>query len=154
MSRRSYDSVAHEKRVSKYRVTDDDLFECVPRSHKYVCLLIPPQLRPPCSVSCACLSYLCSLQLKHQHSILSYITSPKVVAAHANGSETKEKEHHSKISGAISHSIVSIGDIFKEIRDGSKSVKFPEKLLKVLEQKLQNIAMGKEAACVAQLSRG
>ncbi|PBK79212.1 hypothetical protein ARMGADRAFT_175608 [Armillaria gallica] len=30
----------------------------------------------------------------------------------------------------------SIGDIFKDIRDGPKSVKFPEKLLKVLEQKL------------------
>ncbi|KAF8547315.1 hypothetical protein OG21DRAFT_1490334 [Imleria badia] len=118
MSRRSHDSVAHEKRVSKYRVTDDDLFDYVLRV-----------------------------------AILSYITSPKIITAHSNGSETKEKEHHSKISGAISHSIVSIGDIFKDIRDGSKSVKFPEKLLKVLEQKLQNIAMGKEAAYSDQLTR-
>ena len=74
------------------------------------------------------------------------------MATHSNGAETKEKEHHSKISGAISQSIISIGDIFKEIRDGSKSVKFPEKLLKVLEQKLQNIAMGKEAACVTHVA--
>ncbi|KAG6377689.1 hypothetical protein JVT61DRAFT_14458 [Boletus reticuloceps] len=118
MSRRSHDSVAHEKRVSKYRVTDDDLFDYVLRV-----------------------------------AILSYITSPKVVAASSNGSETKEKEHHSKISDAISHSIISIGDVFKEIRDGSKSVKFPEKLLKVLEQKLQNIAMGKEPAYSDQLTR-
>ncbi|KAG9310974.1 hypothetical protein JVU11DRAFT_8852 [Chiua virens] len=120
MSRRSYDSVAHEKRLSKYRVTDDDLFDYVLRV-----------------------------------AILSYITSPKVLATQSNGAETKEKEkeHHSKISGAISHSIISIGDIFKEIRDGSKSVKFPEKLLKVLEQKLQNIAMGKEAAYSDQLTR-
>lgn len=51
MSRRSYDSVAHEKRLSKYRVTDNDLFECVPPSHTYDRLLIPPQLCPPCSVS-------------------------------------------------------------------------------------------------------
>ncbi|KAI9571922.1 hypothetical protein HD554DRAFT_2070327 [Boletus coccyginus] len=118
MSRRSYDSVAHEKRLSKYRVTDDDLFDYVLRV-----------------------------------AILSYITSPKTIATPSNGAETKEKEHHSKISGAISHSIISIGDIFKEIRDGSKSVKFPEKLLKVLEQKLQNIAMGKEAAYSDQLTR-
>ncbi|EGN94917.1 hypothetical protein SERLA73DRAFT_171280 [Serpula lacrymans var. lacrymans S7.3] len=41
----------------------------------------------------------------------------------------------------------------KHIRDGPKSVKFPEKLLKVLEQKLQDIAMGKEAAYSDQLVR-
>jgi hypothetical protein len=29
MSKRSYDSSAHEKRISKYRVNDDDLFEYV-----------------------------------------------------------------------------------------------------------------------------
>jgi hypothetical protein len=29
MSRRSYDSFAHEKRLSKYRVTDDELFKSV-----------------------------------------------------------------------------------------------------------------------------
>jgi hypothetical protein len=82
-------------------------------------------------------------------SILSYVIQPKVSNHHANTSEVKEKDHHSKISGAISNSIVSIGDIFKDLRDGSKSVKFPEKLLKVLEQRLQNIAMGKDAASVA-----
>jgi hypothetical protein len=82
-------------------------------------------------------------------SILSYVIQPKVSNHHANASEVKEKEHHSKFSGAISNSIVSIGDIFKDLRDGSKSVKFPEKLLKVLEQRLQNIAMGKDAASVA-----
>ncbi|KAF8216949.1 cytoplasm protein [Mycena galopus ATCC 62051] len=47
----------------------------------------------------------------------------------------------------------SIGDLFKDVRDGSKSVKFPEKLLKVLEQKLQNIAMGKDPAYLDQLVR-
>ncbi|KAG1775606.1 hypothetical protein EV702DRAFT_1234370 [Suillus placidus] len=118
MSKRSYDSSAHEKRISKYRVNDDDLFEYVLRV-----------------------------------AILSYVIQPKVSNHHANASEVKEKEHHSKFSGAISNSIVSIGDIFKDLRDGSKSVKFPEKLLKVLEQRLQNIAMGKDAAYADQLTR-
>ncbi|KAG1720650.1 hypothetical protein EDB19DRAFT_1776057 [Suillus lakei] len=118
MSKRSYDSNAHEKRISKYRVNDDDLFEYVLRV-----------------------------------AILSYVIQPKVSNHHANASEVKEKEHHSKFSGAISNSIVSIGDIFKDLRDGSKSVKFPEKLLKVLEQKLQNIAMGKDATYSDQLTR-
>jgi hypothetical protein len=38
--------------------------------------------------------------------------------------------------------------MFKDTRDGSKSVKFPEKLLKVLEQKLQDIAMKKDPVFV------
>lgn len=41
--------------------------------------------------------------------------------------------------------------MFDSIRDGSKSVKFPEKLLKVLEQKLQAIAMGKDPGYVSFL---
>jgi hypothetical protein len=62
----------------------------------------------------------------------------------------KEREHSSRISGAISNSITSIGDVFRDVtaRDGSKSVKFPEKLIKVLENRLENIAMGKDSVCV------
>lgn len=66
--------------------------------------------------------------------------SPKVAAV-----EAREREHSSRLS-ALSN--FSIGDMFKDIRDGPKSVKFPEKLLKVLEQKLQDIAMGKDPAYV------
>ncbi|KAI6022903.1 hypothetical protein BKA83DRAFT_97293 [Pisolithus microcarpus] len=109
---------AHEKRVSKYRVTDDDLFDYVLRV-----------------------------------AILSHVTSSKVTDAPVKVAETKEKDHHYKLSGAISYSIVSIGDIFKEIGGGSKSVKFPEKLLKVLEQKLQSIVMGRDQAYSDQLTR-
>lgn len=66
----------------------------------------------------------------------------------------REKGYSSRLSGAVSNSIVSFGDLFKDInRDGPKSVKFPEKLLKVLEQKLQNIAMGKDPAYVAAASQ-
>ncbi|KAH7882233.1 hypothetical protein F5I97DRAFT_1913420 [Phlebopus sp. FC_14] len=118
VSRRSYDSVSREKRLSKYRVTDDELFDYVLRV-----------------------------------AILSHLTSPKSPERQSNSIESKEKEHHSKFSGAISSSIISIGDIFKEIRDGSKSVKFPEKLLKVLEQRLQSIAMGKDPAYSDQFTR-
>ena len=49
----------------------------------------------------------------------------------------------------MGHTKLSIGDLFKDIRrKGPKSIKFPEKILKVLEMKMQNIAMGKDAACV------
>ncbi|PBK71924.1 hypothetical protein ARMSODRAFT_954745 [Armillaria solidipes] len=116
MSRRSHNSYAHEKRLSKYRVTDDELFNYVLRV-----------------------------------SFLSYLLIPKTTEATSNVvSESKEREHISRLS-ALSN--FSIGDIFKDIRDGPKSVKFPEKLLKVLEQKLQDIAMGKDSGYSDQLVR-
>lgn len=61
----------------------------------------------------------------------------------AGNSDTRE--HSSRLSALSSF---SLSDILDGIRDGPKSVRFPEKLLKVLEQKLQNIAMGKDQACV------
>ncbi len=73
---------------------------------------------------------------------------PKAVDPNASPEhhETKERDTTSRISGAISHSIFSIGDMFKESTGGNRSVKFPEKLLKVLEAKLTSIAMGKDPA--------
>ena len=73
---------------------------------------------------------------------------PKAVDTNTSSdTETKERDHTSRISDAISNSIFSIGDMFRDVtRDSTKSVKFPEKLLKVLEAKLANIAMGKDAA--------
>jgi hypothetical protein len=120
MSRRSYDSAAREKRMSKYRVSDEDLFSYVLR----VALL--------------------------SHLLLSKRNVP------LSSPEIREKDTSSRLSAAITNSVVSIvaiGDLFKDIRDGSKSVKFPEKLLKVLEQKLQDIAMGKDAGYSGQLIR-
>jgi hypothetical protein len=78
---------------------------------------------------------------------LSYLMQPKPVESpqNANGGEGERRDH----LRTIQNSIFSIGDLFKDVgREGPKSVKFPEKLLKVLEQKMQNIAMGKDAACV------
>lgn len=70
---------------------------------------------------------------------------PTELPQNVNG-ENKEHRDHLR---TIQNSIFSIGDLFKDVgRDGPRSVKFPEKLLKVLESKMQNIAMGKEPAYV------
>lgn len=56
--------------------------------------------------------------------------------------DAREREHPSRLS-ALSN--FSIGDVFRDVAGGgSKSTKFPEKLPKVLEQKLQDIALGKD----------
>ncbi|KAG6812915.1 hypothetical protein H0H92_015467 [Tricholoma furcatifolium] len=117
MSSRSYDSYSHEKRVSKHRVTDDDLFDYVIRI-----------------------------------AILSYLMLPKTVESSPKVStvDSRDREHSSRLS-ALSN--FSISDMFRDVRDGPKSVKFPEKLLKVLELKLQNISMGKDPAYSDQLIR-
>ncbi|KAI0052473.1 hypothetical protein FA95DRAFT_1483448 [Auriscalpium vulgare] len=117
MSRRSLASstYGHERRISKHRVTDEDLFN-----------------------------------------FLAHLIQPKPIdsANSSNGEAPREREHSSRLSGAISSSIFSIGDLFKDsVRDGTKSVKFPEKLLKVLEQRLEDIAMGKDQAYSDQLLR-
>ena len=49
-------------------------------------------------------------------------------------------------SARVSDAIYSIGDLFRD--GGAKGVRFPKDLLKALEQKLQDIAMGKDPACV------
>ncbi|KAF8889044.1 hypothetical protein BD779DRAFT_1521688 [Infundibulicybe gibba] len=116
MSRRSHNSVAHDKRLSKYRVTDEELFSYVLRV-----------------------------------AVLSYMMMPKPTEVPKQTyNDAREREYSSRLS-ALSN--FSISDMFKDIRDGPKSVKFPEKLLKVLEQKLQNIAMGKDSAYSDQLLR-
>ncbi|TFK96931.1 hypothetical protein BDV98DRAFT_607974 [Pterulicium gracile] len=118
MSRRSTAST-HDKRLSKHRVSDEDVFDYVLRV-----------------------------------SFLSYLLLPKAVQSPVSDVAAQEqREHHSRLSGALSSSIFSIGDLFKDPRDGSKSVKFPEKLVKVLETKLQNIAMGKDPGFSDQLVR-
>jgi hypothetical protein len=58
-------------------------------------------------------------------------------------SEGREsKDYSSRFAGAVSNSFLSIGDVLRDAGGGTpKSVKFPEKLLKVLEAKLEAIAM-------------
>ncbi|TFK36491.1 cytoplasm protein [Crucibulum laeve] len=116
MSRRSYESSAQDKRLSKYRVTDDELFDYVLRVAILSYMMIPKPTE-----------------------------SPKVPSSSRD--DAREREHSSRLSALANF---SIADMFRDVRDGSKSVKFPEKLLKVLEQKLQDIAMGKDAATMAK----
>lgn len=76
--------------------------------------------------------------------------SPKAVepSTNTNNGEARDRDstyYQTKLSDALSNSYYTITDIVKDMtRDGSKSVKFPERLLKVLDTKMQNIAMGKE----------
>ncbi|KAH9976806.1 hypothetical protein BGW80DRAFT_1290703 [Lactifluus volemus] len=139
MSRRSVASSAysysHERRVSKHRVTDDDLFNYVLRVAFLSYLILPKPVSPSSSGGGN--------------------TSNNGDAQREKEREQQQQHSSSRISGAISNSITSIGDVFRDVtaRDGSKSVKFPEKLLKVLEQRLENIAMGKDPAYSDQLLR-
>ncbi|KAI0078393.1 hypothetical protein K474DRAFT_1744807 [Panus rudis PR-1116 ss-1] len=114
LSRRSYAGSMHERRVSRHRVSDEDLMNYVLRV-----------------------------------ALLSYKIQPKAVDTPSNEAESKERDYSARIQGAISNSIFSLGDLFS----GSKGVRFPKDLLKTLEQKLQDIAMGKDPAYSDQLIR-
>ncbi|KAI8990411.1 hypothetical protein BD414DRAFT_483553 [Trametes punicea] len=114
MSRRSYASSMHERRASRYRVSDEELMNFVLRV-----------------------------------ALLSYQLQPKPAEA-APAEPERDKDYSSRLHGALSSSIFSLGDLF---RDGHKGVRFPKDLIKVLEQKLQDIAMGKDPAYSDQLIR-
>ena len=87
------------------------------------------------------------------HRYLGYLIQPKTLAARYDPqAEAREREggrerQQPRISSPSS-SIYLIGILFKDPREGPKSVKFPKDLVKVLEHKLQLIAMGKDPACV------
>jgi hypothetical protein len=86
------------------------------------------------------------------HSFLNYLIQPRTIDTTAkDGDQHHKDKEHSHLRGALSSSmaIFNVGDLFRDIRDGPKSVKFPEKLLKVLEQRLENIAMGRDSSCVS-----
>ncbi|TFK24862.1 cytoplasm protein [Coprinopsis marcescibilis] len=114
MSRRSYDSSAHERRISKNRVTDEELFDYALRV-----------------------------------AVLSYLLVPKVLN-NPNKNPKPDESRERGLSQLSALSTFSLGELF---RDGSKGVKFPEKMIKVLEQKLQDIAMGRDPAYSDQFVR-
>lgn len=81
------------------------------------------------------------------HSLLSHVISPKPTDTPQAQQEAREREReHSSRLSALSH--FSLSDMFDSIRDGSKSVKYPEKLLKVLDQRLEKIGMNQDPAYV------
>ncbi|KAH8079789.1 hypothetical protein BXZ70DRAFT_901581 [Cristinia sonorae] len=117
LSRRSHAGSMHERRISKHRVSDEDLMNYVLRV-----------------------------------ALLSYRMQPKIADSSQPEPEPKERDYAAKL-GSISNSIFNVGDLFRDLRDGTKIVRFPKDLLKVLEQKLQDIAMGKDPAYHDQLIR-
>jgi hypothetical protein len=80
-------------------------------------------------------------------------TKPAEIAAASEAREARERDYATRIQSAVStsvNSVISIGDLFKDL--GSRgSVKFPEKMVKTLEQKLQGIAMGKDPVYVLSI---
>lgn len=167
MSRTShYGGESHEKRISKHRFSDDELFECVSSpSPRSPLLNLRSKLCAPSSVSPSnglgfkprngliSLNAF-SLRLRSHsppvhHRYLGYLIQPKTLAARYDShAETREREREQPKVSSLSSSIYSIGDLFKDLREGPKSAKFPKDLVKVLEYKLQLIAMGKDPACV------
>ena len=57
---------------------------------------------------------------------------PKVEPQAQVETPKEQRDYSSRLSGVITGSIVSIGDVFKDYRDGTKAVRFPKELLKVL----------------------
>jgi hypothetical protein len=78
--------------------------------------------------------------------LLSYLMQPKPEVASTNQeTERREREYVARLQGAVSNSLVSIGDLFKDtLRDGPKTVQFPEKMLKVLDKRLEKIGMAQD----------
>lgn len=114
MTGRSYDSIASERRLRRNRVTDADLFNYCLRV-AYLSFLLAPR-------------------------------APQAPAASAlNGDARDSRDYQSRLS-SITNSFAAFGELIKDMsgREGSKQVKFPEKLLKVLDQRMQDIAMGRD----------
>ncbi|KAG8760622.1 hypothetical protein FRC14_002468 [Serendipita sp. 396] len=123
MTGRSYDSIASERRLRRNRVTDEDLFNYTLRV-AYLSFLLTP--RAPQAPSAA------SLQNDARDS----------------------RDYQSRLS-SITNSFASFGDLIRDVggRDGPKQIKFPEKFLRVLDQRMQDIAMGKDQTYHDQITR-
>ncbi|KAG8933689.1 hypothetical protein FRC01_007619 [Tulasnella sp. 417] len=64
----------------------------------------------------------------------------------------RESFHSSRLTGAISSSLNNLTDLFRD-STGHRNIKFPDKLFKVLDLKMQNIAMGKDPQYNDQYTR-
>lgn len=83
-------------------------------------------------------------------SLLSYLVLPKTVEQSVTASpEVKEKNNTSRLS-AVSNSLFNFGDLVKDLssRDGSKSAKYPERMIKELKKRLEAIGMARDPAYV------
>lgn len=82
--------------------------------------------------------------------------SPEPVMSGIDGLRPPERDresfHSSRLTGAISSSLSTLTDLFRD-PTGHRSIKFPEKLFKVLDLKMQNVAMGKDPQYNDQYTR-
>lgn len=81
--------------------------------------------------------------------LLSYKIQPKAVET--LGQPEAEGRDLKAYGARVSDAIYSIGDLFRD--SGAKGVRFPKDLLKALEQKLQDIAMGRDPRYVPSYHR-
>ncbi|KIO19006.1 hypothetical protein M407DRAFT_224240 [Tulasnella calospora MUT 4182] len=122
MTSRSYESTS-SRRSAKERMTDEDVYQY-------------------------------SLRISY----LTYLLTPKIpepgggVDGGRNAERDRESFHTSRLTGAISSSLNSVTDLFRD-PSGNRGAKFPDKLFKVLDLKMQNIAMGKDPQYNDQYTR-
>lgn len=122
MTSRSYESTS-SRRSGKERMTDDDVYQYSLRI-SYLAFLLTP--KPP--------------------------ESGASVEGGRNVERDRESFHTSRLTGAISSSLNSVTDLFRD-PSGNRGAKFPDKLFKVLDLKMQNIAMGKDPQYNDQYTR-
>ncbi|KAG9012965.1 hypothetical protein FRB90_006371 [Tulasnella sp. 427] len=122
MTSRSYESTS-SRRSGKERMTDEDVYQYALRV-SYLAFLLTPKV-PEAS---------------------NGIEGPR------NTESNRDSFHASRLTGAISSSIYSVTDLFRD-PSGSRGAKFPDKLFKVLDLKMQNIAMGKDPQFNDQYTR-
>lgn len=157
MTTRSFESLASERRL-KNRVTDDDLFKQVSptSSLPYFCSLISPAVTPSVLRASSSSPGRCYQLMRRPCSYLTYLLTPKpsespttsaVISRDSRDRESKDVS--TKISTYTSSLYDSFNDLLGDFagRDGSRAVKFPERLIKVLEGKLQDIFMAKDPKC-------
>lgn len=147
MTGRSYDSIASERRLKRNRVTDDELFKYV--LHGYLSEMVADCCLLAIPLESRLYSWLSLIRvIDITYSYLSFLLTPRApstVSPPVNGESKEARDYQSRLSG-ITNSFAGFGDLIKDMagRDGPKPVKFPEKLLKVLDQRMQDIAMGKD----------
>jgi len=154
MTARSFESLASERRL-KNRVTDDDLFKQVVLVSvlPYVYLLLSPAVTlSVLRVSSLSLGRCCKLTYLPP-SYLTYLLTPKPseypITSSVISRDSRDRDSKD-VSTKIHAYTSSIADSFTDLlsdfagRDGGKVVRFPERLIKVLEGKLQDIFMAKD----------
>jgi len=154
MTTRSFESLASERRL-KNRVTDDDLFKQVFLAPVLLYFAYYYHATVTLSVSRASSSSPggCHQLTRLPHSYLTYLLTPKPSESPTTSAvisrdprDRESRDVSTKLTAYTSSLYDSFTDLLGDFagRDGSKAVRFPERLIKVLEGKLQDIFMAKD----------